>query len=466
MSKRLSPIWRRILSWVFLILFCLAVPVALVTGWARLTVVNENVYVKTVGAAADDPQVQLGISHAVTTRVEARLAGDNPSATEALQSRVVAEALGEVTRGVVASEEFHQTWEEANRKAHRFLASELREGPGQPVTLDFSPLLDDIQAQVAAADIDVPPDLDLDLDAQALQIEVLDAETADRVRRGLMRLDLAFTTALAVALFSLILSVGLALDRLAAIGRAGFSLAIAMIGLMALMLVTQGWLTGKAGADGGVAIGAILDAISQGLRVSAIALALLGLLVAGLCTGLRALRGSSDPSHRGRGVGRDMTSPRTTEPAPCLIRPAEVRDADAIAAVHRTSMREALPYLPDLHTADEDLAWVANVVLPHQEVWVAEAGGRVVGVAALDGDMLAQLYILPGEQGRGIGSALLAKAMARRPAGMRLYAFQRNTRARAFYERRGFVAVEFGDGSGNEEGEPDVLYQWTPARDE
>jgi hypothetical protein len=291
MSKRLSPIWRRILSWVFLILFCLAVPVALVTGWARLTVVNENVYVKTVGAAAGDPEVQLGISHAVTTRVEERLAGDNPSATEALQSRVVAEALGEVTRGVVASEEFHQTWEEANRKAHRFLASELAEGPGQPVTLDLSPLLADIQAQVAAADVDVPPDLALD--AEALQIEVLDAATADRVRRGLMRLDLAFTTALVVALLSLILSVGLALDRLAAIGRAGLGLAIVMIGLMALMLVAQGWLTGNAGADGGVAIGAILDAISQGLRVSTVGLALLGLLAAGLCTGLRALRGNA-----------------------------------------------------------------------------------------------------------------------------------------------------------------------------
>jgi hypothetical protein len=195
-----------------------------------------------------------------------------------------------VTRDVVASEEFHQTWEEANRKAHRFLASELAEGPGQPVTLDLSPLLADIQAQVAAADVDVPPDLALD--AEALQIEVLDAATADRVRLGLMRLDLAFTIALAVALLSLILSVGLARDRLAAIGRAGFGLAIAMIGLMALLLVTQGWLSGNAGADGGVAISAILDAISQGLRVSTVALALLGLLVAGLCTGLRALRGS------------------------------------------------------------------------------------------------------------------------------------------------------------------------------
>jgi hypothetical protein len=41
-----------------------------------------------------------------------------------------------------------------------------------------------------------------------------------------------------------------------------------------------------------VAIGAILDAISQGLRISAVGLAVLGLLVAGVFTGLRALRGS------------------------------------------------------------------------------------------------------------------------------------------------------------------------------
>ena len=292
MTERRTPLWRRILSWIFLILFCLAAPVALVTGWARQTLIDEDVYTRTVARAAGDPRVQMGISRAVATRVEAKLAGENPSATEALQSRVVAEALGEVTRGVVASEEFRQTWEAANRAAHRFLASELAAGPGQPVTLDLSPLLDHIQAEVAAADVDVPPDLDLD--AEALQIEVLDAETADRVRRGLQRLDLAFWIALAVALLSLILSVGLAPDRLAAIGRAGFGLAIAMIGLMALMLVTQAWLTGQAGAtDGGVAIGAILDAISQGLRVSAIGLALLGLLVAGVFTGLRALRGST-----------------------------------------------------------------------------------------------------------------------------------------------------------------------------
>ena len=125
----------------------------------------------------------------VATRVEATLAGENPSATEALQSRVVAEALGEVTRGVVASEEFRQTWEATNREAHRFSPPSWRRDQGNR-SPRFVALLDDIEAEVEAADVDVPPDLDLD--AEALRIEVLDAETADRVRRGLERLDLAF----------------------------------------------------------------------------------------------------------------------------------------------------------------------------------------------------------------------------------------------------------------------------------
>ena len=37
----------------------------------------------------------------------------------------------------------------------------------------------------------------------------------------------------------------------------------------------------------------------------------------------------------------------------------------------------------------------------------------------------------------------------------------RAMRARAFYEARGFVAIAFPDGAGNEEQELDVLYHWT-----
>jgi putative acetyltransferase len=71
-----------------------------------------------------------------------------------------------------------------------------------------------------------------------------------------------------------------------------------------------------------------------------------------------------------------------------------------------------------------------------------------------------QLYVAPGHQGRGIGRRLLDLAKERSEGGLELWTFQVNDRARRFYERNGFAAVELTDGSGNEEREPDVRYRW------
>ena len=147
------------------------------------------------------------------------------------------------------------------------------------------------------------------------------------------------------------------------------------------------------------------------------------------------------------------------------IREAAASDADAIAEVHTASRRDAMPYLPELHTDADTRSWVANVMLPAQQVWVAEIDGRVVAYAAVDPPWLEHLYVLPDAQGAGIGSALLANAREASPDLLVLWTFQRNAAARAFYERRGFVAVEFTDGSGNEEQEPDVRYEWRPVAD-
>jgi ribosomal protein S18 acetylase RimI-like enzyme len=49
--------------------------------------------------------------------------------------------------------------------------------------------------------------------------------------------------------------------------------------------------------------------------------------------------------------------------------------------------------------------------------------------------------------------------LARLPRPVRLYTFAANTGARRFYERYGFVAIAYGDGSHNEERTPDVLYE-------
>lgn len=44
---------------------------------------------------------------------------------------------------------------------------------------------------------------------------------------------------------------------------------------------------------------------------------------------------------------------------------------------------------------------------------------------------------------------------------LELRVFQRNKRARRFYERFGFRLVMLEDGSGNAEREPDAVYRWT-----
>ncbi|MGH2616347.1 MAG: hypothetical protein ACRDJC_13975 [Thermomicrobiales bacterium] len=292
MIERRAPLWRTGLSWLFLLVFCLAAPTALITGWARLTVVSAEVYGSTMADIAADGRVQNAVGRVIAARVTATMSGENPTATEALQSRVVGEVVREAMRGVVESEEFRDTWEATNRGAHRLLAEELEARRGEPVVLDFSPLLDNIQTEVASLDLDLPPDFSLD--ATDLRIQVFDAGTADRIRLAVGRVDLVAWAALAITVLALILAIGLAPDRLAAIGRAGFGLAIAMLALIALIVIAQHWLMSETGAEGGADVaGVILDAVSQGLRVSAIGLALLGLLLAGLCAGLRALRGST-----------------------------------------------------------------------------------------------------------------------------------------------------------------------------
>lgn len=129
------------------------------------------------------------------------------------------------------------------------------------------------------------------------------------------------------------------------------------------------------------------------------------------------------------------------------------------------SRRDALPYLPALHTDDETRRWIAGVVFPAGGMWVAVADGRIVGFAALNAarDHLDHLYVLPGWYGRGIGGGLLEKAKELSAGCLRLFTFQRNARARAFYEARGFAVVDLNDGSRNEEREPDMLYAWVRA---
>jgi len=143
--------------------------------------------------------------------------------------------------------------------------------------------------------------------------------------------------------------------------------------------------------------------------------------------------------------------------------PAEfAAEADATATMYLAARQAMFPGLRDPHTEAETRAWMRDTVFTRYSVRLAEADREIVGFAARDGAWLMQLYVKPGWTSRGIGANLLREMLADAAFAtpvLRLYTFARNTGARRFYERHGFVAVAFGDGTGNQEGEPDVRYE-------
>jgi ribosomal protein S18 acetylase RimI-like enzyme len=144
-----------------------------------------------------------------------------------------------------------------------------------------------------------------------------------------------------------------------------------------------------------------------------------------------------------------------------VIRRARPDDADAIAELYERSFA-TLAYLPVLHTLDEHREHLARHVAD-DGTWVWEEDGEVLGFMVLRADELFLLYLEPSATGRGIGSQLLEHAKSELPNGFTLWTFQQNEGARRFYERHGLRAIEFGDGSGNEEKTPDVRYEWKPS---
>lgn len=143
-----------------------------------------------------------------------------------------------------------------------------------------------------------------------------------------------------------------------------------------------------------------------------------------------------------------------------LLRPATPADAGAIAEVYLAARAAALPTVRWAHDAEDVRGWIAGHLVPSGTLTVAVERQTLHGYLGQDADWVDHLYLHPLSWRRGIGSRLLAHAMRQSPSGLRLWCFQVNARARAFYERHGFVADRLTDGADNEEREPDVLYVW------
>jgi GNAT superfamily N-acetyltransferase len=143
------------------------------------------------------------------------------------------------------------------------------------------------------------------------------------------------------------------------------------------------------------------------------------------------------------------------------VRPLAGADSADVAAVFRASRHAEMPWLPILHTPEEDVAFFAGEI-ETSESWAAVIDGRLVGFALARDGWLNHLYVDPEWRRRGVGSSLLARVTDAMPDAVQLWTFQRNETALRFYEGHGFEVVTCTDGSANEEREPDVHLRRTP----
>jgi putative acetyltransferase len=89
--------------------------------------------------------------------------------------------------------------------------------------------------------------------------------------------------------------------------------------------------------------------------------------------------------------------------------------------------------------------------------------GSAVGFVTIDrrNGYLDQLCVAPAAQGRGVARALLDEAKRLAPGRVELRVNADNFRARAIYERAGFVVA--GEGVSPTSGLPTLLLTWTSA---
>ena len=130
-----------------------------------------------------------------------------------------------------------------------------------------------------------------------------------------------------------------------------------------------------------------------------------------------------------------------------LVRPCRADEHDAVLTIINTAAkayRDVIPadrwhepYMP-LHELESEIA--AGV-----EFWGYEADDRLAGVmgiqAVQDVDLIRHAYVLPEEQGHGVGGALLRHLRSRSQRRMLVGTWAAAVWAIRFYQRHGFEIV-------------------------
>ena len=135
------------------------------------------------------------------------------------------------------------------------------------------------------------------------------------------------------------------------------------------------------------------------------------------------------------------------------ITPANPSEFGAIAALWDRSWLSSGPPIPKPNDLEE---LIAKLRSPGWEMWAARDPDRIVAFVAIDraASWLAQLFVDPDAQNRGIGLCLFRLATEQMPDGFSFRTDETNVGARRFYEKHGCTLDRIADGR--------AYYIWQP----
>ncbi len=138
------------------------------------------------------------------------------------------------------------------------------------------------------------------------------------------------------------------------------------------------------------------------------------------------------------------------------IRAVQPDDLPRAAEMHYASWRRSWAGIviePLLDILGPPQRWVAevypqNLGRPDWAMWIAESGGRTVGVTIFGPDeeepgaiQIDALYVADDRQRHGIGRLLVQTVLEAHPSGdVMLWCAEKNAKARRFYEKNSFYA--------------------------
>ncbi|MFI8927065.1 hypothetical protein ACIG3E_05170 [Streptomyces sp. NPDC053474] len=266
----MPPRPRAALCAVLLVLACLLVPLGVVSTWAAYEIHDTDRYVATMAPLSSHPAVRAAVADAVTDSVVKEIdAGPLQSTVESF----VRDAVGSFT-GTAA---FRTAWNAANRAAHAAVEQALENDSDGEVRIDLAPITEQVKRRLTEEGV---PFADR-IPVRHTEVTVMKAQDLSDYRKVFRMLQAAgLWLPVAAAVFA-VGGILLAVRRRRAVLATALGTAAGAAVLAAAVAVGRALTLDDLPPDvSRAAAGAVYDALTESLRVTAWVLVGLGLLVA------------------------------------------------------------------------------------------------------------------------------------------------------------------------------------------